>query len=236
MCSSERSGATSDSIIIKHLAHALEQGDAQHYDEWWCCLFDKYQARLRRVANFIAKDPEAAEDCYVAATVRMQRWLRRDRNLPLKSEHHYVNTFSLFMRQAFCKQVLAAVRRQDRLAAAGYQQADEADHPPPIAPAHGFGDDVEGFPDAGRGPEAAVLLGERIQRVRQCMLRLSDDHRRVLILMYFEGLTAEQIAKLLKISVDAVRSRIHRGRLKLAELLVQEGLAPGAPGLHGEPQ
>jgi RNA polymerase sigma-70 factor, ECF subfamily len=58
--------------------------------------------------------------------------------------------------------------------------------------------------------------------VRQAMARLDDADREVLTLREFEQLSYAEIADLLQIPVNTVRSRLFRARLALRELLLAD--------------
>jgi RNA polymerase sigma-70 factor (ECF subfamily) len=60
--------------------------------------------------------------------------------------------------------------------------------------------------------------------------RLPDFLRQVLILAYYQGLKYREIADVLDIPVGTVKSRLHRGRVALAEEL---GEAERGRGRHG---
>lgn len=55
--------------------------------------------------------------------------------------------------------------------------------------------------------------------VRKAILMLPKEFREVIILSDIEGLMYEDIARIIKIPVGTVRSRLHRGRLLLKEKL-----------------
>jgi RNA polymerase sigma-70 factor (ECF subfamily) len=73
--------------------------------------------------------------------------------------------------------------------------------------------------DRGEAPEAPLDRDERAVQVHQALAQLSDEFRTVIVLREIEGLDYEQIAKVLELPVGTVRSRLHRGRLQLRELL-----------------
>jgi RNA polymerase sigma-70 factor (ECF subfamily) len=76
-------------------------------------------------------------------------------------------------------------------------------------------------------PERAVLAAERRGQVEAALDRLSFEHREVLALRDVEGLTAEQAAASLGISVAALKSRLHRARAALRAALAP-AFAPDA--------
>ena len=62
----------------------------------------------------------------------------------------------------------------------------------------------------------------RENQVREAIQLLPDDFKEVIILCDIEGMTYEDIAKVVKIPVGTVRSRLHRGRLLLKERLIKK--------------
>lgn len=78
------------------------------------------------------------------------------------------------------------------------------------APAHQF-------PDWLPTPEEAASKKELVQKVSGALAKLPMDYRLVVTLRDVEGLSAEETAKILKLSVAAVKSRLHRGRLFLRD-------------------
>lgn len=76
------------------------------------------------------------------------------------------------------------------------------------------------LPDPGPGPETLALGRERAQQVQSALLRLSADHRAVVLMRDLTGLSYEEIAEGLDVPLGTVRSRLARARLNLqAELL-----------------
>lgn len=78
---------------------------------------------------------------------------------------------------------------------------------------------------AGDNPEEALEQTETKIMVRDALAKLPDEARAILILREMEGLSYEEIAVALGISLGTVKSRIARARLRLAEIL---GVKPAA--------
>ncbi len=78
----------------------------------------------------------------------------------------------------------------------------------------------------------AAPPGERLEQqesaaqLQGALQQLSAEHRVVLVLKDLEGLRYEEIAEIAGVPIGTVRSRLHRARLELKELL-----APGAADL-----
>lgn len=77
---------------------------------------------------------------------------------------------------------------------------------------------------------ATETIAERRQLrriVRSCIDRLPDSYRALLILRDIEERDTEESAEILGLTVSAVKSRLHRARQALREMLVAElGMAP----------
>jgi RNA polymerase sigma-70 factor (ECF subfamily) len=69
---------------------------------------------------------------------------------------------------------------------------------------------VAGDEDAYAAADVRAFL---IERLRQ----LPDDYRRAVVLRDVEGLSNEEVARVLDISLAAAKSRIHRGRMQLRQ-------------------
>ncbi len=70
-------------------------------------------------------------------------------------------------------------------------------------------------------PPAQRLLerAETSACVQRCLELLSDSYRAVLLLYEAHGLTAAEIADLLDVSVNSVKVRLHRARLRLLAVM-----------------
>jgi RNA polymerase sigma-70 factor, ECF subfamily len=77
-------------------------------------------------------------------------------------------------------------------------------------------DDMDAAVDPARGdPDTAVF-------VREAMARLEPGEREVLMLREFEELSYEEIAGVLRVPVNTVRSRLYRARMALKEILAAQ--------------
>ncbi len=70
-------------------------------------------------------------------------------------------------------------------------------------------------------PETCALSLERGEDIQKALLVLSPEHRAAVVLRDINGLTYEEIADSLQISIGTVKSRISRGRQRLKELLIE---------------
>jgi RNA polymerase sigma-70 factor (ECF subfamily) len=54
--------------------------------------------------------------------------------------------------------------------------------------------------------------------LRQCLMRLTREHREIIDLVYYHGKSEQEVAGIVGISCDEVRSRMRRARTRLSEL------------------
>jgi RNA polymerase sigma-70 factor (ECF subfamily) len=75
------------------------------------------------------------------------------------------------------------------------------------------------IPDVKYGPEKLMKQRELRAAIQKSVEELPADYRSVVVLRDLEGLSNEEVSKVLRLSVAAVKSRLHRGRLVLREKL-----------------
>jgi RNA polymerase sigma-70 factor, ECF subfamily len=79
------------------------------------------------------------------------------------------------------------------------------------------------------GPEETAMRGEARDTVYAALDRLAPAYRVPLILRYWHDLSYEEIAEVMGLSVQAVKSRLHRARLQISEQLPARQVAAAAP-------
>jgi RNA polymerase sigma-70 factor (ECF subfamily) len=71
-------------------------------------------------------------------------------------------------------------------------------------------------------PGHALEQVEQERKIREALGRLSPEHRAVLVMKDMEGQKYETMAEILEVPIGTIRSRLHRARLELRELLEHE--------------
>lgn len=97
---------------------------------------------------------------------------------------------------------------------------------PPVSDEH-----LAEAPDLAPTPETRAADHELASALSGALDGLSDDHREVILLRDVEGLSAPEAASSLGITVDALKSRLHRARdaLRTALRPMLEPASPRAP-------
>ena len=84
------------------------------------------------------------------------------------------------------------------------------------------GDGLQGLA-GGDNPVADNERLERLQHLDAALAQLSDEHRIVVLLHDTEGYKLSEIEELTGTPVGTVKSRLHRARSRLREILVADG-------------
>jgi len=73
-------------------------------------------------------------------------------------------------------------------------------------------------------PEEEALLSERDNELVKSLNKLSSKHREVIEMVYFRELSVKNIATMLQISENTVKTRMFYARTRLKEILLNSGL------------
>ena len=96
------------------------------------------------------------------------------------------------------------------------------------ADGHREGDRAMLLADWSATPERELLSGEAREILEEGLALLPDHYRAILVLRDVEELSNEEVAEVLGESVASVKSRLHRARMALREVLTRR-LGPGGP-------
>lgn len=76
-------------------------------------------------------------------------------------------------------------------------------------------------PSASNRPGHALEMAEEERQVHDALAKLSPEHRAVLVMKDMDGMKYEDMAEILGVPVGTIRSRLHRARLEIRELLLR---------------
>jgi len=85
-------------------------------------------------------------------------------------------------------------------------------------------DDVAEIEDPAADPELAIQTKDRNDVLRQCLLQLSPAQREVIDLIYYHEKSAAEVAAIVGVPRNTVKTRMFSARKKLSELLKEAGI------------
>jgi len=88
-------------------------------------------------------------------------------------------------------------------------------------------EEAEAIEDEADTPEVALQKKDTGEVLRQCLAKLSPDHREIIDLVYYHEKSVEEVAEIVDIPENTVKTRMFYARKKLAELLKQAGVERG---------
>jgi RNA polymerase sigma-70 factor (ECF subfamily) len=186
----------SERNVDQQLVERAQRGDKQAFG----LLVEKYQRKLARLISRLVRDPGEVEDVTQEAFVKAYRALPSFRG----DSAFYTWLYRIGINTA--KNYLVAMGR--RAPTSTEVEAEEA----------------EGF-ESGEllreisTPESLLLTKEIAGTVNQAIEALPEELRSAIELRELEGMSYEEIAKLMDCPVGTVRSRIFRAREAIAERL-----------------
>ena len=78
-------------------------------------------------------------------------------------------------------------------------------------------------------PDVIAQKHDKSAKIRACMARLSADHQEILDLVYYQEQSVAEVAEILGIPENTVKTRMFYARKKLSELLLERGIDRGWP-------
>jgi RNA polymerase sigma-70 factor, ECF subfamily len=83
--------------------------------------------------------------------------------------------------------------------------------------------------DPGDNPEVSVLKKNKGEVLRQCLTALTAEHREIIDLVYYHEKSVEEVAQIVGINENTVKTRMFYARKRLSELLKAAGIDRGWP-------
>jgi RNA polymerase sigma-70 factor, ECF subfamily len=88
---------------------------------------------------------------------------------------------------------------------------------------------AEAIEDQADDPEVALAKKDKGAALRQCLTKLSAEHREIIDLVYYHEKSVEEVAGIVGIPEATVKTRMFYARKKLSELLKERGIDRGWP-------
>lgn len=89
--------------------------------------------------------------------------------------------------------------------------------------------DVGAMPATEPSPEQSAERDRSRRAVEAALARLSEEHRMVVLLADAEGYRLAEIEALTAVPIGTLKSRLHRARARLREILAEQGTFSAAP-------
>jgi RNA polymerase sigma-70 factor, ECF subfamily len=163
-------------------------------------LFARHHVRIYRFVLRLLRDEMAAED--VIGDVFLDVWRQASRF----EGRSAVSTW-LIATARFKALSLLRKRRDDGLDA----------------------ETAESIEDAADDPERAVTKQDKGEKLRKCLEGLSPEHREIIDLVYYHEKSVEEVARIVGIPENTVKTRMFYARKKLGELCRMAGIDRGCP-------
>jgi RNA polymerase sigma-70 factor (ECF subfamily) len=172
-------------------------------------LLERHQRRVYRFGLKMCRDPEDAKDVLQETLLAVARGVKDFRGASS------VSTWLYTIARSFC----IKKRRRSKFAP---EQEESLDSFEP-------GSEARQVADPSRAPDES-LAGKQVEAALEgAIARLEPMYRDVLVLRDVEGLTAPEVAEVMGLSVEAVKSRLHRARVAVRESVAPVLGVPGAP-------
>ena len=186
-------------MTVEELARSAAGGD----EESFARLVSLHEKRVYTLALRMTGDREDAED--VAQEAFLSAW----RGLPsFRGEAGFSTWLYRLTSNAAIDQLRKGKRQREEAS------LDDGDLPLDV-------------PDRQPGPQEAAESAELQRAVADGLRELSEDHRQILLLREYQGLSYDEIAQALEVDLGTVKSRISRARRALRKILLERGNLSG---------
>jgi len=185
----------------EQLVRKSQQGDERAFGE----LVDRYESKVYSLALKMLRNAEDAED------VLQDTFLRAYRGIKAFQGH---STFSTWIYRITANSALMRLRKK-QLPTVSIDDAEEREVPINIA-------------DWAPSPVEQLLSQETQQAMNDAIESLPPEFRQVFVLRDIEELSNSEVADILDLSVAAVKSRLHRARLKVRNRLASHFSEPNS--------
>jgi RNA polymerase sigma-70 factor (ECF subfamily) len=88
---------------------------------------------------------------------------------------------------------------------------------------------AETIEDEADTPDVTLEKKDKSALIRKCLQGLSAEHREIVDLVYYHEKSVEEVAEIVGIPENTVKTRMFYARKKLAELLKAQGIERGWP-------
>jgi len=163
-------------------------------------LYARHHVRVFRFVVRLVRDEPTAED--LISEVFLDVWRQAGRFERRSSVSTWMLAIARF-------KALSALRRRPD------EQYDE--------------ESAAAIEDGSDDPEIALEKKDKGALIRKCLAGLSPQHREIVDLVYYHDKSVEEVAKIVGIPENTVKTRMFYARKRLSELLKAAGIERGWP-------
>jgi len=163
-------------------------------------LFARYHVRVFRFVLRLVRDESVAED--LISDVFLDVWRQAGR----------------FEKRSAVSTWLLAIARFKALSALRRKPDEALDE-----------EAAEAIEDPSDNPAVTLAKKDKSAELRKCLGGLSAEHREIIDLVYYHEKSVEEVAVIVGIPENTVKTRMFYARKKLAELLKAAGIERGWP-------
>jgi len=84
-------------------------------------------------------------------------------------------------------------------------------------------DTAEGLADLADNPEVVLTKKDTGALLRKCLMSLSPEHREIIDLVYYHEKSVDEVAKIVGVPRNTVKTRMFYARKRISELFAQAG-------------
>lgn len=194
---------TSDTSLLDR----ARAGDRRALDE----LLTQHQRQVYRFGLKMCRDPEDAKDILQETLLAAARTVKDFRGASS------ISTWMYTIARSFC----IKKRRRSKFAP---QEEESLDVRQP-------GAEALQVADPSRPPDESLAGRQLEAALEEAIAGLEPMYREVLVLRDVEGLTAPEVAEVMGLTVEAVKSRLHRARVAVREAMASHLAVPALPSL-----
>jgi RNA polymerase sigma-70 factor, ECF subfamily len=163
-------------------------------------LFARHHVRIYRFVLRLMRDEMAAED--VISEVFLDVWRQASR----------------FEGRSAVSTWLIAIARFKALSVLRKRRETELDD-----------ETAHSIEDTSDDPERVVQKQDKGEKLRECLTALSPEHREIIDLVYYHEKSVQEVAQIVGIPENTVKTRMFYARKKLGELCRMAGIDRGWP-------
>ena len=163
-------------------------------------LFARHHVRIYRFVLRLLRDEMAAED--VISEVFLDVWRQASR----------------FEGRSAVSTWLIAIARFKALSSLRKRREEGLDE-----------ETMEAIEEPSDNPAISIEKLDKGEKLRQCLAALTREHREVIDLVYYHEKSVEEVAQIVGIPENTVKTRMFYARKKLSELLTEQGIERGWP-------